>query len=141
MKNNNTKDLEYEKKTGDYSAERVKKIDWLILIFCVLIAIVIWLVALDAHDPMIEKDVKLVCSFIGGEELPPQSRVQYNNVRVYGPQSVLDGVSEISLQISKNAFSTSREYEAKVTYPDGVKPVDDKYKTVNITLPATSSNY
>ena len=133
MKKDKMNELDYEQKTGDYSAERSKKFDWLVLIFCVLLAVVIWLFAMEANNPMIEKDIQIVCNF-AGDGLPDLDPLLDRTVRVYGLKSVLENVNEIVITVQADDFDRDATYTAPIPYPTGVKPVNDKDKTVSITL-------
>ena len=133
MKKNKFNELEYEQKTGDYSTERNKKFDWLILVFCVLLSVVIWLIALNANDPIIEKDLTLVCTFEGEGEHPTLTP-SFQTVRVYGTESALSGVNEIIIALDPSDFAAAGVHTENIVYPDGVKPVDSKYKSVDISV-------
>ena len=132
MKKEKINDIEYEQKTGDYTAERNKKFDWLILVFCVLLSVVIWLIALNNNDPIIEKELSLICVF-EGEGDQPDLTPEYQTVLVYGTRSDLAEIDEIRVVVQASDFSGSSTHNEKIVYPDGVKPADDKYKSVNIS--------
>lgn len=130
---NKIREVEYQQQTGDYASGRNRRLDWLVFIFCVLAAFAIWLIALNASDPIIEKDVSLICELQqngGNYELNPE----YNTVRVYGTKSVLDNVNEIKVVLTLNDFGQADSLVKSITYPNGVKPVNDENKTVDIKL-------
>lgn len=130
---NKIREAEYQQKTGDYASGRNRRFDWIVFVFCVLAAFVIWLVALNASDPIIEKDLAIVYELQQNDanyELIPE----YKTVRVYGTRSVLDDVDEITVVLTFSDFDQTGSCDKSISYPDGIKPVDDKNKTVNIKL-------
>ena len=130
---NKIREAEYQQQTGDYASGRNRHLDWLVFIFCVLAAFVIWLIALNASDPIIEKDVSLIYELQqndGDYELNPE----YNTVRVYGTKSVLDNVNEIKVVLTIDDFGQADSLVKSITYPNGVKPVNAENKTVDIKL-------
>ena len=135
-KKENLNEIEYEQKTGDYTTERNKKFDWLVFIFCVVAAFAIWLFALNANDPVIEKDIDIV--YITEGIAADSIEAEYYIVRVYGTKSTLDKLYKIEVTVKESDLKGGAPLNIKITYPNGVKPVDDSKKTVNIKLLVSS---
>ena len=131
-KKENINEIEYEQKTGDYTTERNKKFDWLVFIFCVVAAFAIWLFALNANDPIIEKDIDIVYKTDG--VYAEKIIAEFYTVRVYGTKSTLDDLYQVEATVKESDLKGTAPLNIKITYPSGVKPVDDSKKTVKVQI-------
>ena len=129
-KNQNANEIEYEQKTGDYSVSRNKKFDWIVLIFCVIVAFFIWAYALNITDPIIEKEVEINYNLVGLER--NGIIFEFDTVLVYGPSSLLESLNTIEVEVNKAELYNKNEIDKRIKYPSRIKPVDDDKKTVNI---------
>ena len=131
-KNQNANEIEYEQKTGDYAVARNKKFDWIVLLFCVIVAFFIWAYALNITDPIIEKEIEINYNFVGLES--DSVELEFDTVLVYGPSSSLESLEAIEVVVNKSEMYNKNEIDKRIKYPSRIKPVDDDKKTVNIRL-------
>ena len=94
---------------------------------CVLIALVVWVCVMNAHDT----------DYIPLRVYNPQSGVTYefsaDNLQVEGRVSALKDLTVISIVLPEGLpFGTYRLTEADLNLPDGVHPADDLQLTLTV---------
>ena len=105
-------------KNDEYSNRRFRNVDILILIACFLLAFTFWCYAHYINDPIIEKTITINFVLDGAESFEHLEEDSYKFV-VYGTQSELSNINEVTIHIDRSDFTSyNTETTISIDHPD-----------------------
>ena len=97
---------------------RFRNVDILILIACFLLAFAFWCYAHYINDPIIEKTITINFVLDGAESFEHLEEDSYKFV-VYGTQSELSNINEVTIHIDRSNFASyNTETTISIDHPD-----------------------
>lgn len=109
----------------EYTPTKFKKIDILVFAVCLLLAFAIWCYAHYINDPIVTKQVT-VNFVLENASVGETLSKKYENINVYGLESAIGAVSEITVYVDRSEFNNyDTETSITVDYPEGVNSHTD----------------
>ena len=118
---NNEVKLENNHKSEEFSTRKIKKIDVLVFIACLLIAFSVWCYASYLADPIVRQEISINLVLENGDA-SEYLTANDKTITVYGEKSVLSGVTSLTVKVDRSVFdSYNSDVVIDIDFPSGIQ--------------------
>ncbi len=118
---NNEIKLDNASKSEEFSAKKIKKIDVLVFIACLLIAFSVWCYASYLDDPIVRQEITINLVLENGEATEYLT-ANDKTIIVYGAKSVVSGITSLTVKVDRAEFHTyNTDVVIDMDFPNGIQ--------------------